>query len=347
MRNVMFAFLALLAATAAYGQSPAASDNAAPAAPSAVAKTVSIDVKEARFSDAMLALAKQGHFSFVADAYLLDSPLPRVQIEKAPIHVAIQKLAELYNRKITFVNGVFILSRNKRELAIEQDKFQQSNYGQKWQSEGEIAIKPITTLRVGEKMVAVKPSDLLPTFVSIEANSVAVSHFTAKINEATNWLIFPGNDLAERRLSAYFEQTTPGEAAEAVSVLFHARQRVVIEQSDAQAKQDAAQLAEWGDQRTPLDKATVTLLPQILKALPADQRDKYNAGEQVEIPISKLPVALQKSALDYIALSVAELSKMPDFPPPDPTKGYSLMIWRRNTRISVFGSAPDGTRLGF
>lgn len=346
MRNFTFAFLALLPVASAYGQTPVVTKNV-PAAPPASMKPVSIDVKEARFGDAILALAKQGHFSFVADAYLLDFPLPRVQIEQAPVNIAIKKLAELYDRKITVVNGVFILSRNKRELVALQDKYQQSNYGQIWASDGEVSIKPIIQIPNGTALLKIKPEMMLPSFVSIEANSVAVSKFTGKLSSATDWLIFPKNDFAERRLSAYFERTTPGEVAEAITTLFHARQRVVIEQSDAQVKQDAAQLTELTDKRSPRDKASNALLPQILKALTTDQRDKYDAAEQVEISVSKLPAAMQKSIVDFITLAVAELDKTSGFPHPDPTKGYSLMIWSRNTGISVFGSAQDGTRLGF
>ena len=347
MRNLILTGLALLAVVPAFAQVPNAPEAKQTPVPAAAAKLVSIDVKDARFSDAILALAKQGHFSFVADAYLVDFPVKRVQIEAIPLDVAIQRVAELFERKISKVNGVYILSHSRRVLVIKQDEFQKTQYASTWTIAGQLSINPITKIRAGTTTLEIKPEMMLPSFVSVEANAIAFYRFAEQMAAVTDSVILLNKDLAERRLSAYFERTTPGEAAEAIATLFHARQRITIEQSDAQIKQDAAALAEIADQRTPSHKASDVLLPKIVALLSAEQIRAYNQGKDVAIPLVSLPADLQKMAMDYVALCIAELEKTPDFPHPDPAKGFSLNLRITNATISVDAFAADGTRLGF
>ena len=252
MRNIISTALLLFAAAPIFAQVPDAPEAKPTPALAAAETRVSIDVRDARFSDAILALAKQGHFSFVADAYLGDFPVKRVQIEAVPLDMAIQKVAELFERKISKVNGVYILSHSRRVLAIGQDEFRRTQYASIWATAGELTVKPITTLQTGPTTIEIKPGMILPPFASVEANAVSAFRFAEKLSDATDGAIYIKKDLAERRLSAYFERTTPGEAAEAVATLFHARQRITIEQSDAQVKQDATTLTDMNDQRDPL-----------------------------------------------------------------------------------------------
>ena len=349
MRYPILMGLALLIVAPASGQAPAALEAKQEAAPPAAEKLISIDVKNARFDDAMLALAKQGHFNFVSDSYYSEEALPRIQIDAVPVSVAMKKLAELYERKIVSINGVFVLSHRKGLILLGRDEISRTQYESTWLTEGQCSIKPLAKIRVGTASLEIKLEMTLPPFVAIEANATPALNFVRKLSAACDWpvLLDSKQNLGDRRLSAYFEQTTPGQAAEALTVLFHAGQRVVIAQSDAQVKQDAALFAKMTDQRSPRNKSSDLLLPQIMKRLTKAQLDSYNKGEQVEIPVASLPADLQKVAMEYVALSVAGLDDHPEFPRPDPARGYSLMLASYNAGIGIIAYAADGTRLGF
>lgn len=230
-------------------------------------------------------LAQQYRVDIVADAYLTgDPPVREWQTRGLSLEQAVQKLAQTYEREVTLVGKTVVVRAKNGALRRQQDAFAQTHYGARWETDGALNISANGTSRI-----------------TVTAVVVPLSRFARALAEKTGWDVQVEPELQAVRIVAHWQSASLTDIIEALAALLNAQKKVHLLRSDQQKQQERLQAQQPGDQPTPAEEASQRLLPKLTELLTPEEREAWSRGDQVEIPLSRLPSDVLVEAYDYAA----------------------------------------------
>lgn len=237
------------------------------------------------FAAACEKLAQQYRVDIVADAYLTgDPPVREWQTRGLSLEQAVQKLAQTYEREVTLAGKTVVLRAKNGALRRQQDAFAQTHYGTRWTTDGALNI-----------------SARGASTITVAAVVVPLSRFVRALAEKTGWDVQVEPELQAVRIVAHWQSASLTEIIEALAALLDAQKKVHLFRSDQQKQQERLQAQQPEDKRTPVEEASQRLLPKLADLLTPEEREAWSQGNEVEIPLSRLPSDVLVEAYDYAA----------------------------------------------
>lgn len=126
-----------------------------------------------------------------------------------------------------------------------------------------------------------------------------LSRFCERFYKETGWQLQVEPELQSVRIFAKWQSAPPGEVVEAISLLLRSGVQVSFSRSkeQRQAEQQAMEqaetaFAEYAKITSTRDKYTEQLPPDILNELTPEELARFQEGQEVEIPASRLSAGL-------------------------------------------------------
>jgi hypothetical protein len=257
--------------------------------PASTERRINLQVQSATFTKVCDALARQYSLNIIAELHVANNPpASNVEIKDLSEPKAVATLAEYYGREVIFTGKAYILRSKRWAVRREQDRLGIMNYGLKWSNTGKVSISTKTT-----------PEGLLR--MDVVATEAPLSRFAQEFSKQTGWLLHVEKELEQIRLLIRWNDASPGELLEALTVLLGARQTVRIDRSEEQKRRDLHQLEAAADARSEEEKESEQLLPKLLAVLNEEEKQRWLNGERLSVPLSRLPSETFTQAYDYAA----------------------------------------------
>lgn len=136
--------------------------------------------------------------------------------------------------------------------------------------------------------------------LDVFASEVPAWRFAEVFSQKTGWTVKVEDSIRDVRLFAHWRDAPPAQMLETLTVLLNSRQDVTISRSDAQKREEEKQLEEAFDQRTWEEKASESLLPELVQLLTPEERAQWLAGEEVSISLTRIQGELFTRVYDYV-----------------------------------------------
>jgi hypothetical protein len=257
--------------------------------PASTERRINLQVQSATFTKVCDALARQYSLNIIAELHVANNPpASNVEIKDLSEPKAVATLAEYYGREVIFTGKAYILRSKRWAVRREQDRFGIVNYGLKWITAGKVTIATKTT---SEGLLR----------LDVEVTEASLSAFAQEFSKQTGWLLHVEKELDQIRLLIRWNDASPGELLEALTVLLGARQTVRIDRSEEQKRRDLHQLEAAADARSEEEKESEQLLPKLLAVLNEEEKQRWLNGERLSVPLSRLPSETFTQAYDYAA----------------------------------------------
>jgi len=257
--------------------------------PASTERRINLQVQSATFTKVCDALARQYSLNIIAELHVANNPpASNVEIKDLSEPKAVATLAEYYGREVIFTGKAYILRSKRWAVRREQDRFGIVNYGLKWITAGKVTIATKTT---SEGLLR----------LDVEVTEASLSAFAQEFSKQTGWLLHVEKELEQIRLLIRWNDASPGELLEALTVLLGARQTVRIDRSEEQKRRDLHQLEAAADARSEEEKESEQLLPKLLAVLNEEEKQRWLNGERLSVPLSRLPSETFTQAYDYAA----------------------------------------------
>ncbi len=276
LKQLRSLFIAFVTLTVSFAQAQAPS----------VEPHISLNLQNATFPQICKALLAKTDLNLLAELHLVHEPFANLDIQNKPVSSALCEIAEMFQREVIPVNHTTVLRSPRwayRRLLDRQSVAQ--GYIPR-PSEGKVEVK-----------VQRSPAGVVR--VDVEANGVSVGRLVQSLAKQTGWVVRVERELQDVRVLARWKGASVSEVLEALTVLLNSAQEVAIGRSEEAKRQEEEQMAEVLDSRTPSEKATEKLLPELLKLLTPEELARYQQGETVEISSKRVPTALFSQVMDY------------------------------------------------
>lgn len=235
------------------------------------------------FAAACEKLAQQYKVNIVGDVYLTGDPLvTQWQIRGLSLEQAVQKLAQTYQREVVQIGKTYVLRAKNGALRRQQDAFAQAHYGARWATEGALSISVDSASQI-----------------TVTAVVVPLSRFARVLSERTGWDLHIEEELANVRIVAHWQNAQFTDIIEALAGLLHTEKKVQLLRSDDQKRKEQMQVLEAGEKLTSPDQQSEKLLPKLVELLTPEERESWLQGNEVEVPLSRLPSDVFAEAYDY------------------------------------------------
>ncbi len=263
LRRLLFIALIALGMPLAQAQAPS------------VEPRISLNLQNATFPQICEALLAKTDLNLLAELHLAHEPFANLDIQNKPVSSALREIAEMFQREVIPVGNTTVLRTNRWAY-------------RRWLDRQTVAQGYTRRPSAGKVEVKVQRSPAGVMRVDVEANGVSVGRLVQSLAKQTGWVVRVERELQDVRVLARWKGASVSEVLEALTVLLNSAQEVAIGRSEEAKRQEEEQL----DQRTPDEKATEKLLPELLKLLTPEELAQYQRGERVELSSKRIPTEL-------------------------------------------------------
>lgn len=326
---------------------------------------VSLELQNARLSDAVELLGTKYKINIMADAYLDDHIVPSLSVKEAPLSVTIAGIASLFRREAIITNGVIVLRHRQWYLRSQSEQEYARQFRADWKDNGIVSVdridplppsvKPVVssnTVRQDKENRAGFPAWLPPRLIKVAAKDASLKSLLERFAACTGWEVSYDRRMATRRVTARLNQATPGQTLEAVSILLNTTQKVSLEQGKELKQLEAALASEIMDTRTELETMSDSLKPELMEMMTQEQKEAYMRGEIVEFPLETMSPEMRQRSLKYIQTALSTLKpESRERLDPDETQLHRFRLRLTpgipNNSVIIIGVSRNGTRIGF
>ena len=323
---------------------------------------VSFDLKHPKLSDIVTLLGQKYHVNIVTDAYVIDPAgdgVDSVVLKDVPMSKALPQLAMLFHRDMEVIYNVIVWRHPQWYVPLQYEQFEAAHGRPVWQNAGKAQARREQLPTVGSKPLvppgkpdadAVSDDDLPARLITLEVEESSAHDVARVLSSTSAWGVSVDQDSEDRRVNMQLHSVTPAQAAELLTLVLNARQRIVIGQSEAQKRLAAKGMKDYINPRSVRDKQSDAIKAELRKAMTKEQQDKLANNERVNFNLKDLPASLQKQAMDYISGCIEDIRKsgidLPDF---DLSRGYQLVVGPAifGPGIGVIAYTADGMLYGF
>ncbi|GIV17452.1 MAG: hypothetical protein KatS3mg022_2887 [Armatimonadota bacterium] len=216
----------------------------------------------------------------------------------------IQGVAAAYYREIVRTGNTYILRPSQQAPPTFGTTFRRK------QEQRNASLFPAVWWKgteYGQMEIRVRRSEEGVVRVFVKAIAVPLSKFCERFSKETGWQLQVEPDLQAVRIFAKWQSVSPGEVVEAISLLLRSEVQVFFsrsveqKQAEQRALEEEASLAERAKIVHTRAEYTEQLLPELLNELTPEELERFQQGQEVEVPVSRLSPGLSDRALRFAA----------------------------------------------
>ena len=259
---------------------------------------ISLSKSEMALPEILKELNQKYNLNFIFDVYTSEIFPRGIKIESLTIPQAMQLIASVYNRKIIFINGIYILrSPNWAKQAQYQEEIatgkRPAQAIDQWPDAGSVTV---------ERHDAPENLDLpLPAKdISVRAERVSATRFMSELMAKSLWRVRTDPSIKDRRFSVFVSHVAPGILIEDIGYLLNAGPEITLRPTPlnlALLEDEQSELPEdWRKRKRLSDK----IKGDLEKLLTPADKERIAQGDFAAIPVNKMPKELQGRVLDYL-----------------------------------------------
>ncbi|GIV15779.1 MAG: hypothetical protein KatS3mg022_1214 [Armatimonadota bacterium] len=257
-----------------------------------------------RFVQILQQLSSKMSDGLLAECYYSDELLMPPNATALRSSVDIQSVAAAYHREIVRTGNTYIVRPSPQAPPTFGTTFKRK------QEQRNASLFPSAWWRgtgYDQMEIRARKSEEGVVRVFVKAIAVPLSTFCERFSKETGWQLQVEPELQAVRIFAKWQSVSPGEVVEAISLLLRSEVQVSFsrsaeqKQAEQRALEEEASLAEQAKATYTRAKYTEQLLPELLSELTPEELERFQQGQEVEVPVSRLSSGLQDRALRFAA----------------------------------------------